>query len=62
MEVGGGGRGRLYTYRYTVTTRMTSFQYEVMDKVTGQCPQTTTFLMRKESRSGIDQRAFCLPA
>ena len=23
MEVGGGGRGRLYTYRYTVTTRMT---------------------------------------
>ena len=22
MEVGGGGRGRLYTYRYTVTTRM----------------------------------------
>ena len=21
---GGGGRGRLYTYRYTVTTRMTS--------------------------------------
>ena len=41
-----GGRGRLYTYRYTVTTRMTSalrwaamrailmFQEEVMDKVT----------------------------
>ena len=25
---------------------------EVMDKVTGQCPQTTTFLKRKESRSG----------
>ena len=23
-EFGGGGRGRLYTYRYTVTTRMTS--------------------------------------
>ena len=22
VEVGGGGRGRLYTYRYTVTTRM----------------------------------------
>ena len=22
MEVGGGGRGRLYTYRYTVTTGM----------------------------------------
>ena len=41
-----GGRGRLYTYHYTVTTRMTSalrwaamrailmFQKEVMDKVT----------------------------
>ena len=24
MEVGGGGGGRLYTYRYTVTARMTS--------------------------------------
>ena len=24
MEVGGGGGGRLHTYRYTVTTRMTS--------------------------------------
>ena len=56
---GGGGRGRLYTYRYTVTTRMTSairwaamrailmFQYEVMDKVTRQCPQTTTFFEEK---------------
>ena len=53
MEV--GGRGRLYTYRYTVTARMTSalrwaamgailmFQWEVVDKVTRQCPQTTTF-------------------
>ena len=25
-----------------------------MDKVTGQCPPTTTFLKRKERRSGID--------
>ena len=44
MEV--GGRGRLYTYRYTVTTRMTyalrwaamrailMFQKEAVDKVT----------------------------
>ena len=24
VVVGGGGGGRLYTYRYTVTTRMTS--------------------------------------
>ena len=33
-----------------------------MDKVTRQCPQTTTFLMRKESRSGIEPRSFRLPA
>ena len=57
MEV--GGRGRLYTYRYTVTARMTSalrwaamgailmFQWEVVDKVTRQCPQTTTFFEEK---------------
>ena len=25
-----------------------------MDKVTGQCPQTTTFVKRKESGSGIE--------
>ena len=67
MEV--GGRGRLYTYRYTVTTRMTyalrwaamgdilMFQKEVRDKVTRQCPQTTTLLKRKESRSGIEPRS-----
>ena len=71
MEVGEEGED---TYRYTVTTRMTSalrwaamrailmFQYEVMDKVTRQCPQTTTFLKRKESRSGIEPRSFRLPA
>ena len=71
---GGGGRGRLYTYRYAVTTRMIPalrwavmrtilmFQEEVMDKVTRQCPQTTTFLKRKESRSGIEPRSFRLPA
>ena len=34
----------------------------VTDKVTGQCPQTTTFLKRKESRSGIEPRSFRLPA
>ena len=33
----------------------------VMDKVTRQCPQTTTFLKRKESRSGIDPRPNALP-
>ena len=35
---------------------------EMMDKITRQCPQTTTFLKRKESRSGIEPRSFRLPA
>ena len=68
----GGGEGRIYTYRYTVTTRMTSalrwaamtaismFQKEVRDKVTRQCPQTTTLLKRKECRSGFEPRPFRL--
>ena len=30
--------------------------HKTMDKVTRQCPQTTTFLKRKESRSGIEPR------
>ena len=58
---------RLYTYRYTVTTRMTGIKMGsdeshfivsliVRDKVTRPCPQTTTFLKRKESRSGIGPR------
>ena len=34
----------------------------VKDKVTRQCRQTTTFLKRKESRSGIKPRPVCLPA
>ena len=70
MEVGEEGDYILYiyTYRYTVTTRVTPalrwavmrailmFQQEAMDKVTRQCPQTTTFLKRKESRSSIEKR------
>ena len=70
---GGRGRGRVYTYRYTVTTRMTCIKMGrdeshfnvsliVRDKVTRQCPQTTTFLDRKESRRGIELRSFRLPA
>ena len=31
-------------------------------KVTGQCPQTTTFLKSKESRNGIEPMPFRLPA
>ena len=34
----------------------------VRDKVTRQWPQTTTFLKRKENRSGIEPRPFSLPA
>ena len=30
------------------------------DKVTRLCPQTTAFLKRKESRSGIEQKSLCL--
>ena len=34
----------------------------VWNKVTRQCPQTTPFLKRKESQSGIEPRPFCSPA
>ena len=34
----------------------------VMDKVTRQCPQTTTFLKRKARQSGTELRSFRLPA
>ena len=57
MDVGGG---RLYTYRYTVTTRMTSalrwaamtailmfHNLIVREKVTSQCPQTTNLSEEK---------------
>ena len=70
-----GGRGRVYTYRYTVTTRMTCIKMGsdesqfnvslivrgsdesqfnvsliVRDKVTRQCPQTTTFEKKGEPK------------
>ena len=59
MEV--GGRGRLYTYRYTVTTRMTCIRMGsdeshfnvsliVRDRVTRQFPQTTTFEEKGEPK------------
>ena len=67
-----GGRGRLYTYRYTVTTRMTCIKVGsdeshfnvsliVRDKVIRQYPNTQR-LKRKESRSGFEPRSLCLPA
>ena len=34
----------------------------VKDKVTRKCPQTTALLKRKESRSRIEPKTFCLPA
>ena len=34
----------------------------VRDKVTGQCPQTTTFLKRKDSRRGFEPRSLFVPA
>ena len=51
MEV--GGRGILYTYRYIVTTSDESHfnvSLIVRDKVTRQCPQTTTFEERGEPK------------
>ena len=55
------GRGRVYTYRYTVTTRMTCIKIGsdeshfnvsliVRDKVTRPCPQTTTFEEKGEPK------------
>ena len=57
-----GGRGRLYTYRYTVTTRMTSaLKWAAMRAilmfhncegqiVTRQCPKTTSFEEKGEPK------------
>ena len=58
----GVGGGRLHTYRYTVTTRMTSalrwaairaifnVSLTVRDRVTKQCPQATTFEEKGEPK------------
>jgi len=63
---GGWGRGRLYTYHYTVTTRMIPalrwasmrailmfHSFIVRDSVTRQCPQTT----RSEEKGELKLRA-----
>ena len=68
-----GGRGRVYTYRYTVTTRMTSaLRWAAMravlmfHKLRGTKSQDSVhrlqLLKRKESRSGFEQRSLRLPA
>ena len=57
-----GGRGILYTYRDTVTTRMTCIKMGsdeshfnvsliVRDRVARQCPQITTFEEKGEPKS-----------
>ena len=59
MEV--GEEGYYYTYRYTVTTRMTCIKMGcdesrfnisliVRDKLTRSCPQTTTFEEKGEPK------------
>ena len=71
MEVGGGEREIIYLslhchdqndFCIKMGTYESHFQQEMMDKVTRQCPQTTTFLKRKESGSGIEPRSFHLTA
>ena len=70
-----GKRGTIYTYRYTVTTRMTPalrwaavrailpFSLIVRGKVTIKIMSINHNLTkREESRSGIEPRSFCLPA
>ena len=48
---GGGGRGELYTYRYTGSDESHfNFSLTVTDKVTRQCPQTTTFEEKGEPK------------
>ena len=65
MEVGGGG-GRDRHHQNDFCIKMGSDESHfngsliVRDKVTRQCPQTTTFMKRK-SRSGIEPRSFRLP-
>ena len=67
------GRGRLYTYRYTVTTTMTpALRWAAMRAILmfhnceGQSHKDNVhrpqLLKRKESRSGFEPRSLCLPA
>ena len=70
MEVGEEGE---YTYRYTVTTRMTCIKMDsdeshfnvsltVRDKITGQCPQITTSEENLGEPKRNQTRSFRLPA
>ena len=68
-----GGKGRIYTYRYTVTTRMTPalrravirtilMSLIVRDKVTRTCPQTSTSEEKGEPKRIRTEVPFCLSA
>ena len=71
MEVGEEGE-YIYTYRYTVTTRMTCIKMGsdeshfnvsliVRDTVSQAIVHRPQFLKRKEMRSGFEARSLCLP-
>ena len=67
--VGGMGRGAILWHHQNDSCikmgsdeRHSNASLTVRDKVTRQCPQTTTLSKGKESRSGIEPRSFCLPA
>ena len=70
-EVGGGGGGIIYLslhchHQNDSCIEMGSDESHfnvsliVRDKIRRQCPQTTTFSKRNESRNGIEPRPFCL--
>ena len=48
-------------HQYDFCVKMDSDESHFNASVTGQCPHTTTFLKRKESRSGIEPRSFRSP-
>ena len=59
--LGGGGGGDDSCIKMGSDESHFNVSLIVRDKVTRQCPQTPTFLKRKESRSGIEPRSFRLP-
>ena len=72
VVVGGGGRGRSYTYHYTVTTRKTpALRWAAIRAILmfhnceGQSQDSVhrpQLLKRKDSRSGFELKSLCLPA
>ena len=66
MEVGGEYIPILHCHHqndFCIKMGSDESHFNISEKeVTGQRPQTTTFLKRKESRSGIEPRSFRLPA